>query len=787
MSPIRSITAFCFLFAGILSAGAQSLPERFQFDLEEGRLIRGNQPTYGMYAFDNIDTVHIQFDQSDYWNLLLDNYEDKIELLASFSYNDIVYDSVAVRFKGQTSFFQNNTDKKSFNITLDYYVDDQEIENYSTLNLNNAFQDPTYLHEVLYLHESRKNIACAKANYVVLTVNGESWGLYVNVQQLDKQHVEEWFLDNDATRWRAESTEDSGGPGGGGPGGGGPNFGAGTSTLNYLGPDTADYTEHYTLKSADKTDPWADLVKATEVLNESSAADLVDSTFKYIDVDEALWFIATEFLFSDDDGYVYKGGMDYYVYYDVATQRLVPIEYDGNSCMEISHNWDMFYRENDTDFPLINVLLANNELRQRYLAHLRTLIAESFDADYIEAKIDHFKSKIDAYVENDPKMIYSYNDFLTEMDDLKDFFSVRKSTLESNSELAEVGLDISDVTLASNGVDGEIPDETSVADIKATVTGNPGVSKVYLYHGTGFMGHFSKTEMYDDGQHEDGSANDGVYGAEIPAYDKGEYIRYYIEAVSSNTAETRTYSPPGAEHDVYAYQVRVSDFAAENDLVINELMSSNTSVVEDANGEFDDWVELYNTGADAIDLSGYFLTDNFESLNKWTFPSGTTIPANDYLIVWLDKDTTQAGLHANFKLDKDGESLYLLNDASEIVDMVIYNAHITDRSYSRIPNGTGKFIWKEATHGTNNEVGYVSVEEIDDFIEFKVFPNPVKDILYLSLEEAGDYTVKVYTSQGHLMYQDKIEGDMGTVSVQDWAKGLYLMQIGNQVAKVIVN
>ena len=78
-------------------------------------------------------------------------------------------------------------------------------------------------------------------------------------------------------------------------------------------------------------------------------------------------------------------------------------------------------------------------------------------------------------------------------------------------------------------------------------------------------------------------------------------------------------------------------------------------------GQFEDWIELYNTTGQAIDISGYFLTDNEINLTKWQIPQGTVLNANDYLIIWADEDASQGKFHANFKFSANGESLLLLN------------------------------------------------------------------------------------------------------------------------------
>ncbi len=166
---------------------------------------------------------------------------------------------------------------------------DQEIYGYATFNLSCGYEDPFRLREFLYLLYNRKHIPAAKANFVVLVINGSSWGIYTNVQQLDKQHAREWFRDADATRWRAEGVSS----GIGQPGGGG-SFGAGKSSLNYLGDDTTTYKQYYTLKNSYKKDPWNDLVKACKVLNTVDRSMLVGTHAKIMDVDGVLWFLAHE-------------------------------------------------------------------------------------------------------------------------------------------------------------------------------------------------------------------------------------------------------------------------------------------------------------------------------------------------------------------------------------------------------------------------------------------------------------------------------------------------------------
>ncbi len=141
---------------------------------------------------------------------------------------------------------------------------------------------------------------------------------------------------------------------------------------------------------------------------------------------------------------------------------------------------------------------------------------------------------------------------------------------------------------------------------------------------------------------------------------------------------------------------------AMSEVVINELMPVNSTTVSDQNGEFDDWIELYNLTEKSVDISGYYLSDKKSNNTKWQFPMGTTISGKSYLVIWADGDTTQPGLHANFKLSSLGEKAVLSNIDKTIIDMVEYPAQTLEISYSRNPDGTGSFRWQNPTFNRTN-------------------------------------------------------------------------------------
>jgi len=140
----------------------------------------------------------------------------------------------------------------------------------------------------------------------------------------------------------------------------------------------------------------------------------------------------------------------------------------------------------------------------------------------------------------------------------------------------------------------------------------------------------------------------------------------------------------------------------ETDIVINEVLPVNISVVPDQSGQYDDWIEIFNLSSVSKDISGYLLSDKKTNPDKWKFPQGTFLPGNGYLIIWADADTTQPGLHANFKLSSLGENILISEPDGTLIDKVTYPPQTLELSYSRNPNGTGEFKWQNPTYNRSN-------------------------------------------------------------------------------------
>lgn len=752
---------------------AQNLPQMINISDDGRMLTTGDQDNKGFYDEDTVKAIYLSFQQPNHWTLLQNNYSSQTPIPALLSYDGTTYSDVGVRFKGETSYFMlpPGAEKMSFDIDMNTYSL-QDIDGYESLNLNNAFQDNSMMREVLYCRLARRHVPIAKANYVKLYINGENWGLYPNVQGLSGEFLDEWYYSNNGDRWRAAR------PDGQNVGG----WGDGTGGLNFLGNDSTDYQDYYTLQNFKTTNPWDNLVKVCDELNNTPLAQLEDSLGKYMNIDRVLWNLAVENAFADDDSYIHKGKNDYSIYFEPESGWITTHEIDGNSVLSgMNLSWSPFYHENDVNYPLMNRLFAVPALRQRYLAHLRTVITDCMDATAVGQIIDEYQTMVDTIVQNDPKKLMTYAQFNTGVTQLENNLNTRRNNLLNNAEVAQVGPSIASVDHdVDDGINAS-PAEGEAVDVRATVTSTSGVSSVTLYWSSRQTGIFTKAVMFDDGAHNDGASGDGEYGAQIPAQNGGVLVRYYVEAKASNTALTATYAPPGAEHDVYFYQHKFAAAPATG-IVINEVMADNVSTAQDENSQYEDWIELHNTNNFTAQVGLWFLSDSPFEPFKWRLPVGTVIPANGYLIVWCDEDENQGNLHTNYKLSNGGEQILLFNPDSLLVDETSFGDMYPDVSWERMPNGTGPFVYLWPTFAAYN--GQVSVAENTGATDLVLYPNPSNGTVNLSNVPMGA-TIEIFDMLGRTMFRTTGGGTL-RFDVSAWPPGAYQVCSGGHRATLVV-
>ncbi|MFM8433595.1 MAG: lamin tail domain-containing protein, partial [Bacteroidota bacterium] len=138
-------------------------------------------------------------------------------------------------------------------------------------------------------------------------------------------------------------------------------------------------------------------------------------------------------------------------------------------------------------------------------------------------------------------------------------------------------------------------------------------------------------------------------------------------------------------------------------IVINEIMANNQKTIADTDGDYSDWIELTNTTGVSVNLTGYKLSDNPDSLNKWVFPS-VNLPAGGYLRIWCsNKNRISSPFHTNFTIDAQGEDIYL-SSPTAVIDFVAAVYMPADISFGRLPsgNGNGTYLSSATPVASNN-------------------------------------------------------------------------------------
>lgn len=210
------------------------------------------------------------------------------------------------------------------------------------------------------------------------------------------------------------------------------------------------------------------------------------------------------------------------------------------------------------------------------------------------------------------------------------------------------------------------------------------------------------------------------------------------------------------------------NFSQHAALYINEFMASNVLAYENIDGDYADWIEIYNSGNSSIDLAGYFLTGNLSGTKRWQIQSGqptiTTVPAKGYLILYADEMTTRGADHLGFKLDSDsGQIAIISTDGTTVLDSVTYNKQFRDISYSRSPDGSAQWVYTtDFTPDTTNKLGYAefvlppTIDQEAGFyqsITISIQPATIEDTIRYTLdgsdptEASQQYTAPVNISQ----------------------------------------
>ncbi len=170
----------------------------------------------------------------------------------------------------------------------------------------------------------------------------------------------------------------------------------------------------------------------------------------------------------------------------------------------------------------------------------------------------------------------------------------------------------------------------------------------------------------------DGGTNPALWQAFAQLGEQGGFFSAFVTNLPTGSCYYRSRAVNSAGTAWAPDTATFTPPAPASVVVINEFMASNRSTLADEDGDYSDWIELHNPGDTAVDLSGWGVSDNPGTLFKWTFPSGTVIPAQGFLLLWASgKDRPLAPVpHTSFSIASEGETLSLTSAAGVIMDQI---------------------------------------------------------------------------------------------------------------------
>jgi gliding motility-associated-like protein len=194
----------------------------------------------------------------------------------------------------------------------------------------------------------------------------------------------------------------------------------------------------------------------------------------------------------------------------------------------------------------------------------------------------------------------------------------------------------------------------------------------------------------------------------------------------------------------------ISLFTANGQIVINEYSAANYNTSTDNYGEFEDWVELYNPTATAIDINGWALTDKPSNTTKWLFPSSFILPANGVAIIYCSgrNELIGANAHANFKITQTkGSEVLMLSDAGGIFQDSI-RVLPNQKSHTRGRETDGSLVWSVFTTGTPNASNVGALQEYTTTPIFSQTGGYNSGAVNLTLSSPDPNTTIYYTTNG---------------------------------------
>jgi spore coat protein CotH len=368
----------------------------------QNKAVSSEEQSQGTEVFpkDKVVDVKITLDPDDFQDML-DNASAEEYKTASVEYNGIQMDNVGVRTKGNLSLRSvvqmSDSDRYSFKLSFDEYVN-QNLFGITKINLNNNYSDASYMREFLtYELAESMGLPVPKYSFVNIYVNGELKGFYLAVEQIGDTYLERHFGNTYGALYKGQMTGQG-------------------SDLTWLGDDASLYTG-LEMKSKKSNDDI--LVDMLDELNNGTDYE------KYIDVDDALGYIALNAVTGNMDSYLGSNKQNYYLYEDDGIFSILPWDYNmafggmGGSDVLIDEPTQGTLAER----PLVAKLLANETYLAKYHEIVRSMLSGYLKDETFQARINELDTMIASYVKADPSAFYTFEQYESGLESVKTFMS----------------------------------------------------------------------------------------------------------------------------------------------------------------------------------------------------------------------------------------------------------------------------------------------------------------------------------------------------------------------------
>ena len=496
--------------------------------------------------------------------------------------------------------------------------------------------------------------------------------------------MREWFRSNDGNRYRGFPTSGS--------------FANGRTALTWLGSTVSSYLSAYQAKQGDGTD----LMQMINVLNNTPSGQIQSLLPAEFSVDSFYRYASVMNIVTQTDSYL-GSGKDHFLYHDPVHGDFHMFPFDVNESLAESTSLSPWYNTTLSTRPAFTKTFVVPEWRERYRAHYRSIVEETFNWGVLGPMVTQFHARLAPDVAADTKKIYTTQQFIDNLNTtvviggrslvgLRPMIQNRETFLRNHADLNQPRTALTNLAHTPTA-----PNPTQ--SVTVTVAASSHANNVRLWWRR--IGPFASTPMFDDGMNGDGAANDGVFGAILPAQTPGSIVDYFVEARTA--AGLATFLPSTAEHRSAQFFVQWP--RGTSPVRINEFVAQNVTGIVDENNQHEDWIELYNDSNVAVNIGGMWLSDDL-ARPKFRIPANFAIPAFGTVLVWADEDGTQGPLHANFKLAADGESIGLwASDGVTMLDDVTFGPQVADVAGGRLDDGGGPWVtFRSPTPRVRNEI-----------------------------------------------------------------------------------